>query len=127
MSLTTIILLVLVLYVLQLFLQEVSRFGLNVTVLVGNRDNPPDMTAVAARLDRAKNNMMEAMPLFLALALLAMVKGVDTSSDVMNGAMLFLAMRVLFIPAYASGLPWFRSIFWIAANVGLIMMALPLI
>jgi len=127
MSLTTIILLVLALYMLQLFLQETSRFGLDLKLLVGSRDNPPDMTLVAARMDRAKNNLMEAMPLFLALALLALVKGVDTESCVTNGAMLFLAARVLYVPAYAGGLPWFRSLLWIAANAGLVMMLLPLI
>ena len=38
MTLTTIILAVLALYVVQLFLQETSRFGFNLWDIVGNRD-----------------------------------------------------------------------------------------
>ena len=72
MTLTTIILLVLALYLAQLFLQETSRFGFDLWRIVGNRDNPPQMSVVAGRLDRAKNNMLEALPIILALALLAL-------------------------------------------------------
>ena len=75
MTLVTIVLLVLGLYVVQLFLQETTRFGFDLWAIMGNRDNSPEMSVVAARLDRAKNNMLEALPIFLALALLAMIKG----------------------------------------------------
>jgi len=37
------------------------------------------MSVVTGRLDRAKNNMLEALPIFLALALLALVKDGNTS------------------------------------------------
>ncbi len=63
MTLTTIILLVLALYVLQLFLPETSRFGFDLCGIVGNRDNPREMSVIAGRLDRAKNNMLEASPI----------------------------------------------------------------
>ena len=62
MTLTTIILLVLALYMVQIFLQETSRFKFDLWGIVGNRDNPPKMSVIAARLDRAKNNMLEALP-----------------------------------------------------------------
>ena len=69
MTLTIIILLVLALYMVQIFLQETSRFGFDLWGIVGNRDNPPQMSLVAGRLDRAKNNMLKALPIFLGLAL----------------------------------------------------------
>jgi uncharacterized MAPEG superfamily protein len=126
MTLTTIILLVLVLYMVQIFLQETSRFSFDLSGIVGNRDDPPRMSIVAARLDRAKNNMLEALPFFLALALLALVKGGDTTVAV-YGATVFLIARIVYLPAYVSGIPMLRSLAWLAANAGLVMMALPLI
>ena len=49
MTLTTIILLVLALYMVQIFLQETSRFGFDFWGIVGNRDNLPEMSVVAGR------------------------------------------------------------------------------
>ncbi len=126
MTLTTIILLVLALYMAQLFLQETSRFGFDLWGIVGNRDNPPEMSVVAGRLDRAKNNMLEALPIFLALALLALVKGDDTS-EMAHAALVFLIARAVYVPVYVSGVPMLRSLVWLVANAGLVMMALPLI
>jgi uncharacterized MAPEG superfamily protein len=126
MALTTIILLVLVLYVVQLFLQETTRFGFDLRGIVGNRDNPPEMSVIAGRLDRAKNNMREALPIFLALALLALVKGGDTS-EVAYAASIFLIARVVYVPAYVSGIPILRSLVWLVGVASLVMMALPLI
>ena len=126
MTLTTIILLVLALYMVQIFLQETSRFGFDMRGIVGNRDDLPEMSIVAARLDRAKNNMLEALPIFLALALLAMVTGHDTR-DVKSAALVFLVARVVYVPAYLSGIPMFRSLVWLIGTAGLAMMAWPLV
>jgi uncharacterized MAPEG superfamily protein len=126
MSLTTIILLVLALFMAQIFLQETSRFGFDLWGIMGNRDNPPEISVIAGRLDRAKTNMLEALPFFLALALLALVKLGDTG-EAARGALIFLVARVAYVPAYVSGVPVLRSLIWLAANAGLVMMALPLI
>lgn len=126
MTLTTIILLVLALYMVQIFLQETSRFGFDLWGIVGNRDKQPELSIVAARLDRAKNNMLEALPIFLPLALLALVKGGDTSK-VAHAASVFLIARVVYVPAYLSGIPMLRSLVWLVGVASLVMMALPLI
>ena len=126
MTLTTIILLVLALYAVQLFLQETSRFGFDLWGIVGNRDNLPEMSVVAGRLDRAKNKMMEALPIFLALALLALIKGGDTS-QVAHAALIFLIARVVYVPAYVSGVRMVRSLVWLVGVASLVMMALPMI
>ncbi|HET7649350.1 MAG TPA: MAPEG family protein [Gammaproteobacteria bacterium] len=125
MTLTAIILLVLALYLLQIFLQETTRFGFDVRGIVGNRDNPPELTVMAGRLDRAKNNMQEALPMFLGLALLALATGRDTSV-VTDAALVFLIARVVYVPAYMSGIPVFRSLVWLSGVAGLVVMALPL-
>jgi uncharacterized MAPEG superfamily protein len=126
MSLTTIILLVLALYMVQIFLQETSRFGLDLWGIMGNRDNQPEMSVIAGRLDRAKNNMLETLPIFLSLALLALVKGRDTG-EVAHAALVFLIARVVYVPAYVSGVPMLRSLVWLVGVASLVMMALPLV
>ncbi len=127
MTLTTIILLVLALYIAQLFLQETSRFGFDLWGIVDTRDSLPEMSVVAGRLDRAKKNMQEALPIFLALALMALIKGGDTSGEVVHAALIFLIARIVYVPAYVSGVPMLRSLVWLAGVVSLAMMALPLI
>jgi uncharacterized MAPEG superfamily protein len=126
MTLTTIILLVLGLYMLQIFLQETSRFGFDLWGILGNRDNPPEMSVVAGRLNRAKNNMLEALPVFLSLAVMALVKGGDPGT-VTHAAMVFLIARVVYVPAYVSGVPILRSIVWLVGLGSLAVMALTLV
>lgn len=126
MHLTTIVLLVLALYVVQIFLQETSRFRFNLKGIVGNRDVQPEPSLLAARLDRAKNNLLEALPIFVSLALLALTKGGNQEAEA-RGALIFLVARVVYVPAYVSGLPWLRSIVWLVSMLGLLMMALSII
>lgn len=126
MSLTTIVLLVLALYVVQIFLQETSRFGFDLRGIVGNRDNLPEMSVVAGRLDRAKNNLLESLPIFLALALLALVKGGDLGRAT-HAALAFLVARIVYVPAYLSGVPLLRSLVWLAAIACLLVMASTLV
>ena len=126
MTLTTIILLVLALYVVQIFLQETSLYRFNVWQILGNRDTRPEMSVIAARLDRAKHNMMEALPLFLGLALLALVKGAD-NSKVVQAATWFLVARAIYIPVYAAGIPVLRSMVWLTGVGAMLMMALAMI
>ena len=122
MPLTTTILLVLGLYMVQLFLQETSRFGFDLRGIVGNRDNAPPLSTIAGRLERAKNNMLEALPLFLGIALLAVAKGRETG-QVANAASAFLAARIAYVPAYVSGIPMLRSAVWLVGVGSLLVMA----
>lgn len=126
MSLTTTILLVLGLYVVQLFLQETSRFGLDLRGIVGNRDKPPALSTLAGRLERAKNNMLEALPLFLGIALLAVAKGREAGL-VANAASVFLVARIAYVPAYVSGIPMLRSTAWLVGVASLLVMAWALV
>lgn len=126
MTLVTVVLLVLALYVVQIFLQETSLYRFNLWQILGNRDARPEPSVIAARLDRAKNNMLEALPLFLGLAVLALVKGVDKGM-VTNAAIFFLGARTAYVPIYAAGIPVLRSIVWLAGMIALFIMALPLV
>ena len=78
MTLTIVVALVLALVVVQLFLQETSTHKFGRRQILGNRDAQPKPNVLAARLGRAKNNMMEALPLFLGMGTSVLLEGGDT-------------------------------------------------
>ena len=84
------------------------------------------MSVLACRLERAKGNMLEALPMFIALAVLAVAKGRDTS-EVRDAALVFLVARVIYVPAYVSGIPMLRSLIWLVGMGSLLVMALLMI
>lgn len=90
---------------------------------LGPRDTQPKMPVMGERSARAFANLSEAMPVFLALALLLEVQGAGGGSAT-TGALVFLVARVLYVPAYLSGVPGVRSTAWAVGHLGLAMMAL---
>jgi uncharacterized MAPEG superfamily protein len=92
----------------------------------GNRDHQRPHTTVGRRAVRALANMQEALPVFLALALLNLIT-VPGASLALTGAWLFLIARALYVPIYLAGVPVMRTICWAAALVGLGMMVAPLL
>ncbi len=126
MSLSTIALWVLVLYAVQIFLQETACYRFNLWRIMGNRDDPPHKSAIAGRLERAKDNLLEALPFFITLTALDLIM-LDDLSAASDGALIFLAARIAYVPAYVSGIPVLRSLIWLVANAGLVVMALPLL
>lgn len=125
------ILLVLGLFVVQTVLPAVFRYflrdvGRNFWIALGPRDDPPPQTVVGARAERALANMHEALPVFLALALLNLMLG-TAASMATTGATLFFVARLLYVPAYLLGVAVVRSLIWVAGVVGLVMMLIPLL
>lgn len=88
---------------------------------VGPRDSRPDTGVLPGRLRRALDNLLESAPVFICLALVATLAGRVTPT-VVAGVALFLAGRLAFLPAYAAGVPWLRTICWYVATVGLVLM-----
>ena len=77
------------------------------------RDRPPSksLSVVTGRLQRAMNNHFEGLILF-TLAVVVVTMGNQSTAVTQNAACVYLAARVLYIPAYAYGLrPW-RSAVW---------------
>lgn len=89
---------------------------------LGPRDEAPALTGTAGRLQRALANHFEGLALF-TLAVVVVVLG-DASSGVTRGcAWIYLAARVIYVPAYVGGwVPW-RSVVW-GAGFGATMMML---
>lgn len=87
---------------------------------VGPRDQPRPLTGIAARLERAQRNLMETLPLFIAAVLLVHVAGHETWLSTLGAAM-FLGGRIAYLPVYALGVPWLRSILWNVASLGIVL------
>ncbi len=88
---------------------------------VGPRDTPATLAPLHGRLRRALDNLLESAPVFVALAVVAHLAD-RVGPPVAAGIALFLAGRLAFLPAYASGVPWLRTVFWYVAGIGLLLM-----
>jgi len=93
---------------------------------LGNRDHMRPLTVVGERAARALANMHEALPVFLALALLNMVVGTAAGMAV-TGATLFLIARAVYVAIYVAGVPVLRTLVWATGWVGLALMIAPLL
>jgi len=93
---------------------------------VGPRDEDIQPTGVAARLSRAHRNFLETFALFAALVLVVHVSG-RTGAVSRWGASLYIIGRVLFLPLYALGVPWLRTLSWNLATLGLVLVGAQLV
>jgi uncharacterized MAPEG superfamily protein len=87
----------------------------------GPRDEPmPPLAGVAGRLSRALRNFLETFPFFAASVLIAQAANVHNGLTLW-GAWLYLAGRVVYLPLYAFGVPYIRSLAWNVATVGIFL------
>jgi uncharacterized MAPEG superfamily protein len=89
-------------------------------------DEMPLLRGVAGRLQRALHNFLETFPLFAAAVLIA-----DATNRhgwlAMWGAQIYFYARVLYLPLYAAGISVARTMVWIVATLGIVMVLLALI
>jgi len=85
------------------------------------RDQEKPVSALTGRLDRAKWNFLETYPAFVALALALVMSG-QASEWGAVGAILWFVARIVYLPLYAFGVPYVRSVVWLASVVGLLIM-----
>ncbi len=119
------ILAVLGLFVAQTFLPSAMRARSGedeqLRYLRSARDERPPAPVMAGRMERALRNMLEALPVFLPLALLAEIKGIE-DGWALTGAAVFFFARLAYVPGYAVGIPLLRSAIWTVGLAGLVMM-----
>ena len=89
----------------------------------GNRDEQSQSTGIPGRLKRALDNHFEGLIMF-SIAVLVVVHGEASSAVTETCAWVYLWARVLYIPAYASGIFLLRSAVW---TVGFVATAVMLI
>ena len=88
---------------------------------VGPRDLPPaSVNTYGGRLDRALKNFTESFALFAAAVLLANALDAHTHLTAL-GAELYFWCRLLYVPAYAFGIAYVRTLLWSGAMVGIVL------
>jgi len=94
---------------------------------VGARDADLRPTGVAGRLDRAQRNFIETFVVFVSAVL--MLETLERSGGWLSvaGALIYLGGRLLFLPLYAAGIPWLRTLSWNAATTGLVMVMVAIV
>ena len=108
----------------------VAGFGAQAQVglqtLVGNREGMRSLDGFAGRAQRAHRNMLESLPLFIALVLIAQVAG-RANAMTLLGCELFFWGRLAYLLIYLAGIPWLRTAAWAVAVAGLILIFLQLL
>ena len=77
------------------------------------------LTGVAARVERATRNFLETFP-FFAAAVLAVAAADRMSADSALGAQVYFWARLAYLPIYAAGIPYLRSLAWAVSLWGLL-------
>jgi uncharacterized MAPEG superfamily protein len=92
---------------------------------VGARDEElPPPKPIVGRLARAQANFLETFPIMVAAVLIVSAAGIaDKWTGI--GAWLWLGGRVVYLPLYAMGVPYVRSLAWGVALVGIVMVLKP--
>ena len=87
----------------------------------GARDVTPPLTGkLAGRMDRAFRNFRETFPIFAVAVFL--ITALDRHNARTEwGAQLYFWMRILYLPLYAAGVPFLRTLVWLAATVGILL------
>jgi uncharacterized MAPEG superfamily protein len=87
---------------------------------VGARDAVlPPLTGAAARVDRALRNFLETFPFFAAAVLaVAVLERGDASTAL--GAQCYFWARLAYVPVYAAGIPYLRTLIWAVSLWGLL-------
>jgi uncharacterized MAPEG superfamily protein len=87
---------------------------------VGARDEGLQPRGISARLYRANANFLETFPYFAACVLIVHLTQAHGALS-WWGCMIYLTGRTAFLPLYAAGLPWIRTLSWNAATLGLVL------
>ena len=103
-----------------------SMIQLGPATLAGNRASPLDLADWHGRAERAYRNMLEFLPMFAVLVLVAHVAGAANATTAL-GAQLFLYARVVYAVVYLIGIPYLRTAVWAVSAAGLVVMAGPLL
>ena len=85
------------------------------------RDIPaPQVALVTARFLRAFHNFRETF-VYFAVAVLVVTVLNKTNATTALGAQLYFWARLVYVPVYAAGIPFARTLIWGASFAGLVM------
>ena len=105
-----------------------GQFGLlqhGAAYAMGPRDEQKQLVGIGARVQRAFANYMQTFPFFAAAVLVAHVAGRHSWLTV-YGAQLYFWARLVYVPLYAAGTPVVRTLAFVIATVGIVMILVAL-
>ena len=112
---------------LILALVQIGAAGMARTAELGGKWNAgprdgevPPPGRLAGRLMRAQSNLFETLPIFAAAVIMAHIAGKDGALTAV-GAHLYFFGRLIYLPLYAFGVPYIRSLVWLIAAGGLLL------
>jgi uncharacterized MAPEG superfamily protein len=92
---------------------------------MGARDGElPPLNPLAGRLARAQANFLETFPVLIAGIIIVSGRNLTDSTTAL-GAWLWLGGRVAYLPLYALGIPYLRTLAWVVSIVGIVMVLKP--
>lgn len=87
----------------------------------GARDGVAEpLVGIAGRLDRASRNFLETF-VFFAVAVLAVLMAQKSDAQTVLGAQLYFWARLIYLPVYAAGIAYLRTLVWAVSLAGLVM------
>ena len=110
---------------LQLWIIPMAINFKNLGWMMSNRDEDLDISSMLylQRINKSTANLYESLPAFLALVLLSLLMGVDTST----AACVWLLARVAHLVFYVTGIGMLRTLSWLTSLGALVYMACALI
>jgi uncharacterized MAPEG superfamily protein len=93
---------------------------------VSARDKEMEYTGVAGRLDRAFKNFLETFPFFIVGVVIIQLTALGNTLS-MIGVHMYFWSRLVYVPLYASGVPYLRSLAWTLSLIGIVLLFLALI
>ena len=94
---------------------------------MGARDEElPPLNAVAARLERARDNYLETYPIAIVALLVGDLYG-QNSSLIGVAAWVWLGARAVYLPLYWAGVPKVRTLVWAVGMLALLTIVIVLL
>ena len=87
----------------------------------GNRDEAAPSTGWPGRASRAYHNMLETLPIFIILVLVAQAANIHTANTAL-GAQLYLWGRTGYAALYYLGIVYVRTLAWLVSIIGVAML-----
>ena len=92
---------------------------------MGARDEEmPPPQPIVGRLARAQANFFETFPLYAAAALIVSIAHLNNRWTAL-GALIWIGARIVYLPLYAAGVPYLRTLVWAVSLAGIVMVIRP--
>ena len=103
-----------------MFIGLLTTKDLSIDYLFSSRDGEIKTSIYLERSKRTFTNLLETFPIFIILLFLSIIKQVDFT----NLGLLWLLLRLIYIPSYILGLKYIRTLVWMTSFVILILIGI---